>query len=68
MLPLQILKDEVQECQEEQQGLKTSTDRHLFDDDQQVLKEKKRAVGILYYWKELNKMLKSSSEKMLPLH
>ena len=66
MLTLQILKDELQERQVEQQLLETSTDRHLFGDDHQIVEERERIVGILSHWQELHEKVEEFPGKMLP--
>ena len=65
-MALQILKDELEERQEEQQVLENSTDRHLFGDDEQIVEERERISRILSHWQELHKKVEDFPAKMLP--
>ena len=66
VLTLQILKDELEERQEEQRLLENSTDRHLFGDDEQIVEERERTSGILSHWQELHEKVEDFPAKMLP--
>lgn len=66
VLTSQILKDELQERREEQQLLETSTDRHLFGNDQQIVEERDGIAAILSQWQELHEKVEEFPEKMLP--
>lgn len=66
VLTSQILKDELQERREEQQLLETSTDRHLFGNDQQIVEERDGIAAILFQWQELHEKVEEFPEKMLP--
>ena len=65
-MTLQILKDELEERQEEKQLLENSTDRHLFGDDEQIVEERERISEILSHWQELHEKVEDFPEKMFP--